>query len=133
MTRYNSKTSGIYTDFTNDEKVAYALNLSLSRVTTDAFKGGYQWFNSPHLYDPIQPSAILSKNIPSYSEIKNYYLVVTINNTEYITNINVETFLTADTGRYAISSNANLTQIIDKNYKYVLSPINADVENKSYE
>ena len=55
MTTYNSNTSGIYTDFTNDEKIAYAINLSLSRVTTDAFKGGYQWFNSPNLYEPIQP------------------------------------------------------------------------------
>lgn len=127
MTTYNSNTSGIYTDFTNDEKVAYAINLSLSRITTDAFKGGYEWFNSPNLYDPTQPSSILSKKLLTYSEIKDYYLVVTINNIEYITNIQVGTFLTTSSG-----AGAKLSDIINTSNNKILLPTETDTASEIY-
>ena len=42
-----------YSQFTNDEKIAYALNLSLAKITVDSFKSGYEWYNSPDLFSAI--------------------------------------------------------------------------------
>ena len=50
----NYKTSGtgnsIYSDITDPEKVAYSLKLALSRVTTDAFRPGKEWYTEPELF-----------------------------------------------------------------------------------
>ena len=76
---YKTSTQGTYfSQFTNDEKIAYALNLSLAKVTTDAFKAGYEWYNSPDLFNAISKQSILSDSIPKYNEINNYYCIITV-------------------------------------------------------
>jgi hypothetical protein len=96
---YKTSTQGTYfSQFTNDEKIAYALNLSLAKVTTDAFKAGYEWYNSPDLFNAISKQSILSDSIPKYNEINNYYCVITVNGKEYITNKTVDNILTYQGG-----------------------------------
>ena len=96
---YKTSTQGnYYSQFTNDEKIAYALNLSLAKVTTDAFKSGYEWYKSPDLFNAISKQTILSESIPSYNDIKYYYCIITVGNIEYITNKTVDDILTYQGG-----------------------------------
>jgi hypothetical protein len=96
---YKTSTQGnYYSQFTNDEKIAYALNLSLAKVTTDAFKSGYEWYKSPDLFNAISKQTILSESIPSYNDIKDYYCIITVGNIEYITNKTVDNILTYQGG-----------------------------------
>jgi hypothetical protein len=82
----------VHSNMTDQEKVAYSLKLSLSRVTTDAFRTGKEWYTEPDLFLASNKNKILSKNIEKYSDISNYYVVVTDPFTykKYITNINAE-------------------------------------------
>ena len=96
---YKTSTQGTYfSQFTDKEKIAYALNLSLAKVTTDAFKAGYEWYNSPDLFNAISKQSILSDSIPKYNEINNYYCIITVNGVEYITNKTVDNILTYQGG-----------------------------------
>ena len=96
---YKTTTQGTYfSQFTNDEKIAYALNLSLAKITTDAFKAGYEWYNSPDLFNAISKQSILSDSIPKYNEIKNYNCIITVDGIEYITNKTVDNILTYQGG-----------------------------------
>lgn len=96
---YKTSTQGTYfSQFTNDEKIAYALNLSLSKVTVDSFKAGYEWYNSPNLFSAVSKQSILSNNIPSYNDLNSYKVIITINNIQYITNMTVDNILTYQGG-----------------------------------
>ena len=115
---YKTSTQGTYfSQFTNDEKIAYALNLSLAKVTTDAFKAGYEWYNSPDLFNAISKQSILSDSIPKYNEINNYYCVITVNGVEYITNKTVDNILTYQGG-------FKLSEILGTNSEILNGPSN---------
>ena len=92
MSKYGIAGNAQYSNMTDQEKVAYSLKLSLSRVTTDAFRTGKEWYTEPDLFLASNKNKILSKNIEKYSDISNYYVVVTDPFTykKYITNINAE-------------------------------------------
>ena len=83
-----------YSQFTNDEKIAYALNLSLAKITIDSFKSNYEWYKSPDLFNAIKKESILSEPTPRYDDIKDYYCIITVGTVEYITNITVNSLLT---------------------------------------
>lgn len=84
---YSSSTISPFTNFTLQEKVAYALKLSLNRVTTDAFADGKEWFNEPQIYNPVLKSSILKNTPLPYTSTRNYYTVVNINGVKYISSI----------------------------------------------
>ena len=139
----NYKTSGtgnsIYSDITDPEKVAYSLKLALSRVTTDAFRPGKEWYTEPELFLATNKKNILSKPIEKYIDIKNYYIVVTdpISNNKYITNITAETIVfthagyklsdirTGGSGSYAVLE----VQASGDNKDYSRTPISEDFDN----
>ena len=128
---YNSTASGSFTNFTLQEKVAYALKLSLNRITTDAFEAGKEWFREPEIYNPVLKSSILKNTPLPYTLVLNYYVVVNINGKKYISNVTLSTLVTAFFN-YSISqilTNAILPETPDNPnvaYNESRTPIQAD-------
>lgn len=118
---YSSASSTISSNFTLQEKVAYALKLSLNRITTDAFAAGKEWFSEPEVYNPVLKSSILKNTPLPYSSILNFYIVVKIDDKKYITNIRLSTIVTTYF-RYNINT-------IVTNTNNVLSPISLNTES----
>lgn len=121
---YFNAENGAATNFTLQEKVSYALKLSLQRVTTDAFATGKEWYTEPDIFNPVFKNQIYSKPIPRYGEVSAYYCVVNFKGKKYITNITVNTIFTN-------LANSNLIDILG-NTTQVLPPENAD-KSTSYE
>jgi len=123
---YNSTTSGVFGNFTLQEKVAYALKLSLNRVTTDAFASGKEWFKEPEIYNPVLKSSILKNTPLPYSVTQFYYLVVQIDGKKYITNRTLDNAVTT-------FFSYNITQITNTLNNFILAPSIADTETNIYD
>jgi hypothetical protein len=127
---YSSSTISPFTNFTLQEKVAYALKLSLNRITTDAFSSDKEWFNEPQIYNPVLKSSILKNTPLPYTSTRNYYTVVNINGVKYISNVKlfvvVEQYF--NNSIQQIITNGIPPEILDTSisYEYSRSPIQDD-------
>ena len=81
-----------FTSFSDDEKLNYSLKLALSRLQTELKRA---WYQEPKDFAPKGPETIYKNKIPTYDEIKDYYLIDTfctvngVSNTSVVTNVTV--------------------------------------------
>jgi hypothetical protein len=61
-----------FSSFSDDERLNYALKLSLNRIQT---WGETPWYEEPQALSSTLPNLILKNKIPSFSEIEQYYIV----------------------------------------------------------
>jgi len=108
---YGPAITGDYGEFSNDERLNYALKVSLQRVQTDL---KVQWFKEPTDYIPKFPNEIYKNNLPSFGDVLSYVLIdnnIDGNGTEMATNITVNQILQSET-----HSIYTLSRILDNKF-----------------